>query len=108
MKLDEKILEEIRKEEESQNEELRLKSVDIAEDAMESDVDNSKDLDPFELDDALKGTLGDVLAETSGDEVIEAHDSDDSGTLDREEIEDAVMAKNTRQSNLLDNEWGDE
>ena len=108
MKLDEKILEEIRKEEESQNEELRLKSVDIAEDAMESDVDNSKDLDPIELDDALKGTLGDVLAETSGDEVIEAHDSDDSGTLDREEIEDAVMAKNTRQSNLLDNEWGDE
>jgi hypothetical protein len=107
MKLDEKILEEIRKEEDAEKEELRIKSADIAEDAMESDVDNSEDLGPDELDDALKGPLGDVLSESSDEEIIEAHDSDESGTLDRVEIEDAVQETQTRQANLLDGEWGD-
>jgi hypothetical protein len=58
------------------------------------------------LDDALKGPLGDALDETTGVEVIDSHDTDDSGTLDRDEIKDAIT-ENTRQSNLLSGEWGD-
>ncbi len=71
------------------------------------DKDGSEDLDSTELDKALKGPLGDVLDETTGAEAIEAHDTDDSETLDREEIKDAIDDK-TRQSNLWSNEWSDE
>ena len=106
MKLDEKILEEIRREELAAIEEAAATTGDVVDDAMESDLDNSGDLDVVELDDALKGPLGDTLDETTGVEVIDSHDTDDSGTLDRDEIKDAIT-ENTRQSNLLSGEWGD-
>jgi DNA topoisomerase-6 subunit B len=107
MKLDEKILEEIRREEQAAIEEKAAATEYLIDDVMESDIDDSGDLDPIELDDALKGPLGDVVDETTGVEAIESHDTDESETLDREEIKDAIDKK-TRQSSLWNNEWSDE
>lgn len=108
MKLDEKILEEIRREEIAAKEEEALATESIIDDVMEFDTDSSDDLDSEELDGAIRGPLGDVLDETTGIEVIEAHDADESGTLDREEITDAISDKNTHQANLFSEEWSDE
>jgi Ca2+-binding EF-hand superfamily protein len=108
MKLDEKILEEIRREEDSALEENEADIEDVVDDAMEFDTDSSDDLDSVELDDAIRGPLGDVLDETTGVEVVKAHDADESGTLDREEITKAVSDKNTHQAKLFGEEWSDE
>jgi hypothetical protein len=107
MKLDEKILEEIRREEQAAIEEKAAATEYLIDDVMESDIDDSGDLDPIELDDALKGPLGDVVDETTGVEAIESHDTDESETLDREEIKDAIDKK-TRQASLWNNEWSGE
>jgi hypothetical protein len=108
MKLDEKILEEIRREEMAAIEEEALATKFIIDDVMEFDTDSSGDLDSDELDDAIRGPLGDVIDETTGSEVVETHDAGESGTLDREEITDAISDKNTHQANLFSEEWSDE
>jgi hypothetical protein len=56
----------------------------------------------------LSGTLGDIPSETTVVEVIEENGVDDSETLNREEITDA-LTNSTRQSKLFDDkEWSDE
>jgi hypothetical protein len=108
MKLDEKILEEIRREEMAAIEEEIVASEYVAEDVLGSDINDSKDLDSRELNDTLSGTLGDIPSETTVVEVIEENGVDDSETLNREEITDA-LTNSTRQSKLFDDkEWSDE
>ena len=63
----------------------------IAEDDMESDQDNSGDLDQTELSDAMEGVLGDSIPQKSPEEVIDIHDLDNSGTLDQNEVETAIL-----------------
>ena len=106
-KIDEEILAEIQKEEERALEDAKEQASLIAEDAMTSDLDNSGDLDSTELSNAMSGVLGDALSEKDPENIIKTHDQDDSGTLDHDEIEKAVMdASESRQTGL--NEWGDE
>ncbi|MAP58597.1 MAG: hypothetical protein CL977_05845, partial [Euryarchaeota archaeon] len=66
----------------------------IAEDAMESDQDNSGDLDQSELADAMEGVLGDAIPQKLPEEIIDVHDLDNSGTLDRNEVEKAILQSN--------------
>ena len=56
----------------------------------------------------MEGILGEVLPENqSPEEVIETHDQDGSGTLDQDEIKQAVVESvESRQTGL--GEWGDE
>ncbi|HJM66146.1 MAG TPA: DNA topoisomerase VI subunit B [Candidatus Thalassarchaeaceae archaeon] len=107
-KIDEDILLEIQKEEERAVEEATQQASLVAEDAMDSDVDDSGDLDAGEVADAMEGILGEVLPENqSPEEVIETHDQDGSGTLDQDEIKQAVVESvESRQTGL--GEWGDE
>ena len=63
----------------------------IAEDAMESDQDNSGDLDQRELEDAMEGVLGDAIPQKLPEEVMDTHDLDNSGTLDQNEVETAIL-----------------
>ena len=106
-KIDEEILAEIQKEEERALEDAKEQASLIAEDAMTSDLDNSGDLDSTELSNAMSGVLGDALSEKDPENIIKKHDQDDSGTLDHDEIERAVMdTSESRQTGL--NEWGDE
>ena len=60
-KIDEEILIEIQKEEERALEVAKEQASMIAEDAMESDLDSSGDLDQTELADAMEGMLGDAI-----------------------------------------------
>ena len=46
----------------------------IAEDAMESDQDNSGDPDQSELADAMEGVLGDAIPQKLPEEIIDVHD----------------------------------
>ena len=63
----------------------------IAEDAMESDNDSSGDLDRIELADAMEGVLGEVIPQGTPQDVIDVHDLDESGTLDYDEVENAIL-----------------
>ena len=55
-----------------------------------------------------RGVLGEALPEHQGaDQIIEIHDQDGSGTLDQNEIQQAVIdSAESRQTDL--GEWGDE
>ena len=66
----------------------------IAEDAMESDLDSSGDLDQTELADAMEGMLGDAIPQKLPEEIIDIHDLDNSGTLDQNEVENAILQSN--------------
>ncbi|HHZ74820.1 MAG TPA: DNA topoisomerase VI subunit B [Candidatus Poseidoniales archaeon] len=108
MKLDEKILEEIRREEMAAIEEEMVAAEHVADEVMGSDIDDSKDLDSAELDEALNSPLGDVSSETTVVEGIEENGAEDSETLNREEITDDPT-NSTRQSKLFeDKEWSGE
>jgi hypothetical protein len=108
MKLDEKILEEIRREEMAAIEEEMMAAEHVANDEMVYVIDDSKDLDSAELDEALNSPLGEVSSETTVVEVIEENGAEDSETLNREEITDEVT-DSTRQSKLFeDKEWSGE
>ena len=93
-KIDEEILIEIQKEEERALEIAREQASMIAEDAMESDQDNSGDLDQSELADAMEGVLGDAIPQKLPEEIIDVHDLDNSGTLDQNEVEKAILQSN--------------
>ena len=90
-KIDEEILIEIQKEEERALEVAVQQASMIAEDAMESDNDSSGDLDQIELADAMEGVLGEVIPQGTPQDVIDVHDLDESGTLDYDEVENAIL-----------------
>ncbi len=107
-KIDEEILIEIQKEEERILEAAAEQSTMIVEDAMESDLDNSGDLDPQELGNAMQGILGDALHHQSPQDIVAKHDQDNSGTLDENEIENAILESNEPKQWRFDEYEGDD
>ncbi len=108
MKLDEKILEEIRREEMAAIEEEMIAAEHVANDEMVCDIDDSKNPDSGQLDDALNPTIEGIPSEITVVEVIDKNDADDSESLNPEEITDE-LTDSTRQAKLFeDKEWSGE
>ena len=103
MKLDEKILEEIRREETAAMEEAL-----VAENGVESNIEDIIDVESSELDNVSENALEDVVSETTEIEAPETHHIDDNEVLNNEENTD-TLSNATRQVKLFEeNEWGDE
>ena len=89
-------------------EEEMIAAEHVANDEMVCDIDDSKNPDSGQLDDALNPTIEGIPSEITVVEVIDKNDADDSESLNPEEITDE-LTDSTRQAKLFeDKEWSGE